>query len=215
MIDSDGDLTKAGAFPAGKELLISAYQHGSWQGALPVGKAVIREIGDAVIAEGQFNLNSVSGREHYEAVKFTGGLQEWSYGFWPVKWNMEEVDGKQVRILESVDPIEISPVLKGAGIGTATLTIKDNDGATFVQHFETALAAVAGVVERSKSLADLRRKEGRTLSQANRSRIKELQAQLNALSTELQSLLDETDNTSKSVVGSLYLSYTRALRNLS
>jgi len=214
VIDSDNDLTKSGAFPVGKELLISAYQHGSWQGALPVGKAVIREIGDAVIAEGQFNLNSVSGREHYEAVKFTGGLQEWSYGFWPVKWNMEEIDGKQVRILESVDPVEISPVLKGAGIGTATLTIKEDDGVTFAQHFETALAAVTGVVERSRSLADLRRKEGRTLSQANRNRIKDLQSQLNTLSAELQTLLDETDTASKSVVGSLYLAFSRTLRNL-
>ena len=214
VIDSDSDLTKPGAFPAGKELLISAYQHGSWQGALPVGKAVIKEIGDAVIAEGQFNLNSVSGREHYEAVKFTGSLQEWSYGFWPVKWNMEEIDGKQVRILESVDPVEISPVLKGAGVGTATLAIKEDDGATLAQQFETALAAVTGLLQRSRSLADLRRKEGRTLSQANRNRIKELQAQLNDLSAELQSLLDETDSTSKSVVGSLYLAYTRTLRNL-
>lgn len=214
VVDSDGDLTKSGAFPTGKELLISAYQHGSWQGALPVGKAVIREIGDAVIAEGQFNLNSASGREHYEAVKFTGSLQEWSYGFWPVKWNMEEIDGKQVRILESVDPVEISPVLKGAGVGTATLAIKEDDGAPFAQHFETALAAVVGVVERSKSLADLRRKEGRTLSQANRNRIKDLQSQLNTLSAELQTLLDETDTASKSVVGSLYLAFSRTLRNL-
>jgi len=105
-------------------------------------------------------------------------------------------------------------VLKGAGVGTATLAIKEDDGATFAQHFETALAAVAGVVERSKSLADLRRKEGRTLSQANRNRIKDLQSQLNILSAELQTLLDETDTASKSVVGSLYLAFSRTLRNL-
>ena len=37
VIDKDGDVTLPGAFPAGKTILISAYQHGSWMGELPVG----------------------------------------------------------------------------------------------------------------------------------------------------------------------------------
>jgi hypothetical protein len=195
VVDSDGDITRPGAFPIGKEILISAYQHGSWQGALPVGKAVIKEAGDAILAEGQFNLGSAAGREHYETVKFTGNLQEWSYGFWPTKWNMDEVDGKQVRILEKVDPVEISPVLKGAGVGTATLDIK-GEGLPFAEHFDTVLATVSGLVERSKALADLRRKEGRVLSATNRSRIQSLLQALssfNEVSADLQALLDETD----------------------
>lgn len=214
VVDKDGDLTKAGAFPPGKELLVSAYQHGSWQGALPVGKATVKEVGDAVIAEGQFNLKSVSGREHYEAVKFTGDLQEWSYGFWPTKWTEEEINGKSVRILEAVDPVEISPVLKGAGVGTATLAIKNDEGLPLSTHYDTALAAVTDVIERSKSLADLRRKEGRNLSQSNRDKIKDMQTNLKALDAELTVLLEETDIVSKSVAASVFLEFSKIKNTL-
>lgn len=207
VVDSDGDLTKRGAFPEGKELVISAYQHGSWQGALPVGKAVIKEVGDAVIAEGQFNLSMESGREHYEAVKFTGSLQEWSYGFWPLKWNEQKINGEMIRILESVDPVEISPVLKGAGVGTATLGIKE-EGIPFTQHLETALAAVEGVVGRTKSLADLRRKEGRELSSAKREQVKEIRAQLSALAADLDELVEIPDS---ATVRGLYMNYQKTL----
>ena len=43
VVDKDNEITKPGAFPKGKEVLISAYQHGSWMGSLPIGKATIRE----------------------------------------------------------------------------------------------------------------------------------------------------------------------------
>lgn len=191
VVDSDGDITKSGAFPAGKEVVVSAYQHGSWQGTLPVGKAVIREEGNDVIADGEFNLATVSGKEHYEAVKFTGDLQEWSYGFWPTKWRIDEVEGKEVRILEAVDPVEISPVLKGAGVGTATLGIKT---LPYAEHFEAVLAAVKDVSERTKLLADLRRKEGRELSSAKREQVKELRAQLSALAAGLDELVEIPDS---------------------
>lgn len=213
VVDSDMDITIPGAFPQGKELLISAYQHGSWQGALPVGKATVKEVGDAVIAEGQFNLNSVSGREHYEAVKFTGDLQEWSYGFWPVDWEMREVDGKQVRILKSVNPVEISPVLKGAGVGTTTLAIK-NEGLPLSTHYDTALAAVTDLIERCKSLADLRRKEGRNLSQANRDKVKDMRSHLKALDDELSVLLAETDIVPKSVAANVFLEFSQIQNTL-
>lgn len=75
VVDKDGDLTLPGAFPEGKEILISAYQHGSWTGALPVGKGVIHELGDEVIVEGEFNLKSSTGKEHYETVKFAPDLR--------------------------------------------------------------------------------------------------------------------------------------------
>ena len=81
VIDKDGDVTIAGAFPAGKTILISAYQHGSWSGGLPVGKGVIREAGSEVFVDGEFNLKTETGKEHYETVKFSPELTEWSYGF--------------------------------------------------------------------------------------------------------------------------------------
>jgi len=193
VIDKDGDVTILGAFPEGKEVLVSAYQHESWGGALPVGKAVIKEVGLDVIAEGEFNLKTQTGREHYEAVKFSGGLQEWSYGFTVLDSDDDgEFEGQKVRILKSVEPYEISPVLLGAGINTQTLAIK-NDKTAYADQAESVLAAVSDLSERTKSLAEIRRKEGRVLSSTNRERMKKLLASLSEVANELKELLDATE----------------------
>ncbi len=202
VVDHDKDVTLPGAFPTGKEIVMSSYQHGSWQGgidALPPGKGVINEKGNQVIADGEFNLNSMTGKEHYETVKFLGGLQEYSYGFKPVEWEMGEFDGQEVRFLKKVDIFEFSPVLKGAGIGTQTLAIK-NDKTTYADEAESVLAAVSNLAERTKSLADVRRKEGRDLSDTNRERIKKLLDSLSVVATDLKGLLNEPD---KALIASL------------
>jgi HK97 family phage prohead protease len=195
VVDKDGDITLPGAFPEGKEVLVSAYQHSSWMGELPVGKAVIKEIDGEVVAEGQFNLDMQSGREHYEAVKFSGGLQEWSYGFEVLDYDHDKKDGQEVRLLKKVEPYEISPVLLGAGIDTATLTIKSEtkEGLTYTDQAEMALAAIAGLTDRTKLLADLRRKEGRVLSSTNRERMKKLLTSLSTVAEDLKELLDATE----------------------
>ena len=192
--DHDGDVTMPGAF-AGKTVLISAYQHGSWAGQLPVGKAIIKESGEDVIAEGEFNLQTETGREHYEAIKFSGELQEWSYGFKVLEtasekemdeW-VEAHDGaRPTRILKKVEPYEISPVLKGAGIGTATVAIK---GRSYEEEFDAVLAAVADFAERSESLADLRRKEGRVLSTTNMERMHRMMEQMRGVMDSMEEML--------------------------
>lgn len=63
----------------------------------------------------------------------------------------------------------------------------------FVDHSEAVLAAVADVCNRAKSIQELRVKAGRVLNAANRQRLSALRSQLNDLSTEIQSLLDETE----------------------
>ncbi len=201
VVDLDKDVTLPGAFPDGKTVLISAYQHGSWMGELPVGKAVIHEAGDEVIAEGEFNLNTETGREHYEAVKFSGELQEWSYGFKVIESEQGEQDGEEVRLLRKVEPFEISPVLKGAGKETATLDIKADNGADggtpYADQAEAVLAAVNDLVARTKSLADLRRNEGRDLSEANRERIKAIHESLVETTSDLKALLVSTEPVDK------------------
>ena len=133
VIDLDGDVTLASAFPDGKVILISAYMHASWMGSLPVGKAVIREEKGEVLGDGEFNLKTDSGMEHYQAVKFSGELQEWSYGFKILEvgsdkeveaWVKAHGGARPDRIIKKLDPFEMSPVLLGAGIDTATLSIK-------------------------------------------------------------------------------------------
>ena len=192
VIDKDGDVTIDGAFEDGREVLVSAYQHESWGGALPVGKAVLRVAGDEVLAEGEFNLKTQTGREHYESVKFSGGLQEWSYGFLVKVSEDGEFDGQKVRFLKEVEPYEISPVLLGAGIGTATLAIK-NDKTTYADEAESVLAAVSNLAERTKSLADVRRKEGRELSDTNKERISTLLKSLSEVAANLKELTANKD----------------------
>jgi hypothetical protein len=180
VIDKDGDVTVPGAFPAGKQILISSYQHGSWTGGLPVGKAVIREEGNDILIEGDFNLATDTGKEHYETIKFAPDLQEWSYGFETLEAPTGVQDGKTVRFLKRLNVYEASPVLRGAGVGTGMVAIK-NENSTYADEAESVLAAVSSFVERSKSLADLRRSEGRDLSAQNRERLQTLRKSLDEI----------------------------------
>lgn len=217
-IDHDNDVTLPGAFPDGKIVLVSAYGHGSWMGELPVGKAVIKESGNQVIAEGEFNLKTDTGREHYETVKFSDKLQEWSYGFKPIEFEFGEKDEQEVRFLKKVDPFEISPVIKGAGKNTATLAIKAglnhrnnsaDEGLAYADQAETVLAAVKELGDRTKSLADLRRSEGKELSEINRERISQLLISLEKTEGEVKELIESTQPVDKSEIEKLMIQFTK------
>jgi len=196
VIDKDGDVTLPGAFPQGKEILISAYDHTSWSGGLPIGKGFIRENGNDVLVDGELNLNSATGKEHYETIKFAPHLQEWSYGFKILEIDEESAwkDNPNVfRVLKRLDVFEASPVLRGAGVETATLAIKSDDkGATYSDQTEAVLAAAHEWLARTKSLADLRRKDGRVLSAANRERLGKCHESLTSVVADLKDLLDTT-----------------------
>jgi HK97 family phage prohead protease len=187
--DKDNDIIISGAIEDGKMVLVSAYMHGSWMGKLPVGKAVISEKDGEAIAEGEFNLNTAEGRDTYEAIKFSGDLQEWSFGFYVLEAEDGKEDGANVRYLKKIDIKEISPVLVGAGENTATLAIKNAGEMPYKEQAETVLDAVKELTDRTRSLADLRKKEGRELSEVNNNRIKELIAELEELKSELEKIL--------------------------
>jgi HK97 family phage prohead protease len=121
--DSDGDVTLAGAFKS-EPVRISAYNHQSWKGALPVGKGVIVEDGDEVVLEGEFFLETAAGRETFEVVKQLGDLQEWSYGYDVIDSDRGTKDGENVRFLKEMKVHEVSPVILGAGVDTRTLAVK-------------------------------------------------------------------------------------------
>jgi len=148
--DKDGDVTPPGAFPPATDVLVSAYGHASWGGALPVGVARIQESGQEVLADGRFNLATAIGRDTYETVKFSGPLQEWSYGFKVLESGQDTIDGKLVRVLKRVQPFEVSPVLKGAGVLTATLGIKADSA--------DSLARLAAIINESREAVVLRLK---------------------------------------------------------
>ncbi len=208
VVDHDKDVTKTGAFPNGKSVLVSAYMHGSWMGELPVGKAVIKEDGDEVIAEGEFNLSTASGKETYETVKFSGALQEWSYGFKATEFEFGEQDGQEVRFLKKVEPYEISPVLTGAGLDTATLAIKsDKNGETLTSQAEHVLADVQALTARLKALAALRREEGRTIATASREHLEKLDIEIASISQEIKSLLAEAEPKDEEAAQRLYAEF--------
>ncbi len=67
----------------------------------------------------------------------------------------------------------------------------NNEGVTYAEQAEAVLAAVNDLADRTKSLADLRLKEGRTLSSANRARIQEVADGLVKVEADLKILLAE------------------------
>lgn len=126
VIDKDGDVTLPGAFADGEKVRISAYNHKSWDGALPVGRGEIHEQGDLAIFDGKFFMDTTAGRETFIVVKELGELCEWSYGY----DEMDSSDGvfgpddRKVHFLRSLKVHEVSPVILGAGIDTRTIAAK-------------------------------------------------------------------------------------------
>jgi hypothetical protein len=124
VIDLDGDVIAKEAIPDGASVRISAYNHESWNAAMPVGKGIIRTTATEAILEGQFFLNTTHGRDAFETVKEMGDLQEWSWGFDIEDAEPATVDGRTVRRIKRTVVHEVSPVLLGAGLHTRTLATK-------------------------------------------------------------------------------------------
>ena len=124
VIDSDDDIIESGAFGDATVSVLPAHDSGH----VPLGKTKIEERGNLAIAVGQFNMEIEAARDWHSALKFDlanpPAVQEWSWSFSPVKVSFEEIDGHQIRRLIEVDTREVSPVLRGASVGTATLSMK-------------------------------------------------------------------------------------------
>lgn len=163
VVDKDGDITLPTAFEDGAPVRISAYQHKSWEGALPVGKGVIRTTDTEAILEGRFFLQTAAGRDTFEVVKEMGSLQEWSYGFDIEDFSYEERGEDRVRILEKSKIHEVSPVLLGAGIGTRTLGVKGAETLKFSEEAQAVVAAVASLTGRAADVMAKRAEKGKGL----------------------------------------------------
>ncbi len=70
--------------------------------------------------------------------------------------------------------------------------LTDHKGQPYSDHAEAVLAAAKVFVVRSRSLAELRTKEGRTLSEANRQKLAGLLEALNSIAKEIDDLLMAT-----------------------
>lgn len=174
VVDHDGDVTVPGAFEDGQKVLISAYGHSSWDGVPPVGKGTISANQEVATLKGQFFMNTTNGRDTFNVVKEIGDQGEWSYGFDTLQADFGTFEDKQVQFLRKLDVHEVSPVLKGAGINTQTLSVKSlkdlTDEQLMNQAIEVCEALKAKGLPVPANLAEMVRDADRSEATVNRDR---------------------------------------------
>ena len=196
VVDSDGDVTFPGSLPAGKSVPMSAYGHTSWDGALPIGKGTISERDDLGILDGSFFMQTDQGRNAYHTTKAMADLQEWSYGYNVTEGGPGTFEGQRVRELRKLDVFEVSPVLKGAGVGTGTLAIKSGapgPGAPYAEQLLWYTEGLPALLDRLKGHAAARLTEGRKLSRSDRSALEDLIEALDGQLVTARELLTSTE----------------------
>lgn len=136
VVDHDGDYTLPGAFPVGKKLKVCQWGHAHYQRVVGAGEILGEsKMGDGslwAVARLTYFLNTPDGRAEFDTVKAlqdAGVGCEWSYGYDVLDAEFMQAEGRRVQALKKLDPYEISPVLRGAGIGTHTLAVKSKDDA--------------------------------------------------------------------------------------
>lgn len=188
--DKDGDVTLPGFFGTQKNIPVLI---GHDWGSVPVGKGDVFEDKDKAVLEAKLNLEDPNAKAAYEWLKFDfengEPAQEFSYGY-QIRgdgWRPGEFRGNDVRFLQPTEDgkpgakiHEVSLVLVGAGEGTGTETVK-NGGMKFSEHADKTLAVLSEFMERARSLADLRAKEDRTLSDETLEKIGKLRDGLDEL----------------------------------
>lgn len=174
VVDLDGDIVTAGAF-TDRQAVPLVWAH-DW--TRPIGRGVINVEARRAVFDGQLFLDTDDGLNAYKTIKQMGELQEYSWGFQILEAEPVTADGATARRILKAEVFEASPVLVGAAGRGRTRTLAIKSGLPLADEGEAALAAALAFTTRLKSLADLREKEGRTLSGANRQR---LQAVLDAL----------------------------------
>lgn len=124
VVDRDGDIVTSAALQPhnGKEIPM-VWAH-DWE--QPVGKGRLVVSDRSAVFAGEF-LKTARGTEAYETVKQMGSLQQWSWGFRVLDDAWEKRDGKSIRLIKSVEPFEVSPVLVGSNPYTSTLAVKGRD----------------------------------------------------------------------------------------
>lgn len=120
--DSDGDVTRVGAFKDGSPVRIAQWGH-NWGGPA-IGKGIIHADESKAWVDGEFFLGSQAARDTYEAVKGLGALQQWSYGYDVLASAEGEFKGEQVRFLDGLEVHEVSPVMLGAQPLSHTESVK-------------------------------------------------------------------------------------------
>lgn len=128
VVDKDYDIILPTAIKDGSKVKMSSYGHGAMWGDTPVGKGTLSMDGNKAVFRGKLFLSTQQGRETFEVLKEMGKDQEWSFGFRVMGSEVpSEEQRKQgiFRIITKLDAFEVSPVLRGAGVGTRTVATKE------------------------------------------------------------------------------------------
>lgn len=172
VVDADGDIILPGAFQNATVSVLPAHNSRS----VPLGKAKMEDRGNKAVAVGQFNLDVAAAKDWHSALKFDlkngPSIQEWSFAFRIIESSMETRDGEDIRILEKLDVMEVSPVLRGSGVDTGTLIAKTR----FADQLDSTLQVVENTLERAKAIAKLRASNDKpkTLSDDHKAKFKTL-----------------------------------------
>ena len=129
-LDSDGDVVLPGSiksgFKSGSVPMVWAHK---WD--MPIGKGSINSDGDKATFNGEFFMDTESGKEAYKIVKNMADMQQWSFGYRVNEAEQGKVgegdEEKDARFLKDLTVFEVSPVLVGANQDTYTMAIKSNE----------------------------------------------------------------------------------------
>lgn len=205
VIDKDGDVILDGAL-ADSPVVISSYGHGSWDGALPVGKGMFKQDGDALVFEGSFFLDTTDGRDTFNTVKSLGDLGEWSFSLQDINAVPVTIGGVDARGIKSFRAKEVSPVLVGASVGSQTLRTK-GASLTFSEHAATVMAAVDELAARAAEVVALRAEKGKSISDESAGLLEQLSARIDALKALLEQ--PNTPNPSEDVARTIVAGLAR------
>lgn len=191
VIDHDGDVLVPGAFPA-KEVPLSAFGHSSWEGAPPVGRGSIEERGDWAVFSGGFFMDTTHGHDAFLTLKGLGDLAEFSFGYDVIDGGPSTFNGTAVREIRSLDVMEVSNVLKGAGLDTHLLAIKSDvpeSDASYVEQMDRTSDRLSTLIEWAQNRKAARESEGRDLSTKDAERLDATASKLLAHLDAIGSLL--------------------------
>lgn len=169
-VDHDGDTYAKGAFSwKGDQWCPLIHHHDRYQ--MPFGKARVYEEGDIAFAELHLNLETQAGQDWHKTLLFdlaTGkSVQEYSYGFEVLDAEYNINADSRTRVLKQLDVHEVSTVVRGAGRGTRTLSMKELK--------EVAFAPLIGSLG---DLAEALRGDPAALTATGRKQLEQIHARL-------------------------------------
>lgn len=139
VLDLDRDITLDGWFVDGMTAPVVPTH--DWS-SVPLGRATVRVVDDEVLADIEWN-DTREAESWRQAIEFDYARQphmNWSYGFTirdgstSVGTWLDELPARFLGAAPDGSPgcnlIEVSPVMRGAGVGTTTLAIGDSEQAT-------------------------------------------------------------------------------------